>query len=282
MIKIGYTNSPAVQTYKSYFNLDLLSNEDTALQEINVFIGVYGCLLDVLRGFCIMVRFRLFPLLLLFSSFCSARPACSPAEEGEQITLSCTVNTAKTCNTDMKMEWFVDNYTNRRILGCSNAGCGGFFRDIFSSTDFGSTLTISKVSRTVPTQFSMETRWTCRFCNGPEVTACNMLDIYAKPENPSCTVRENTAVPGDIESVTVSCSTTKVYPGAKCSFERRANSFDAGDKVTNTVLTKKNHLHLALIDKQCALVHVVMEDVVHMNPVISRLGYQHILRNLFT
>ncbi|GFN93543.1 fibroblast growth factor receptor 3, partial [Plakobranchus ocellatus] len=44
-----------------------------------------------------------------------------------------------------------------------------------------------------------------------------------KPKNPSCTVRENTAVPGDIESVTVSCSTTKVYPEAKCSFERTTN-----------------------------------------------------------
>ncbi|GFO27303.1 hypothetical protein PoB_005380800 [Plakobranchus ocellatus] len=45
--------------------------------------------------------------------------------------------------------------------------------------------------------------------------------LPAKPENPICTVRKNTAVPGDIESVTVSCSTTKVYPVAKCSFKRR-------------------------------------------------------------
>ncbi|GFO08861.1 transposable element p transposase [Plakobranchus ocellatus] len=176
-----------------------------------------------LRRHCSMHRVRLFPMFLLLASICPARPACSPAEEGEQTTLSCTVNTAKTCNTDTKIEWFVDSYTNGRILGCSNAGCGSFFRDIFSSTDSGSTLTISKVSRTVPAQFSMETRWNCRFCNGPDVTACNMLEIYAKPEKRSCTVTENIAVPGDIESVTVSCSTTKVYPEAKCSFERSAS-----------------------------------------------------------
>ncbi|GFO32209.1 hypothetical protein PoB_005871400 [Plakobranchus ocellatus] len=36
-------------------------------------------------------------------------------------------------------------------------------------------------------------------------------------------MRENTAVPGDIESVNVSCSTTKVYPRAKCSFEKKTN-----------------------------------------------------------
>ncbi|GFN98436.1 neural cell adhesion molecule 1 [Plakobranchus ocellatus] len=170
------------------------------------------------------------------------KPACSPAEEGEQITLSCTVNTAKTCNNDIKSEWFVDSYTNRRLLGCSNAGCGSFFQDIFSSTDSGSTLTISKVSRTVPVQFSMETRWTCRYCGGPEVAACNMLEIYAKPENPSCTVGENTAVPGDIESVTVSCSTTKVYPKAKCSFERRTSG---GASITINKTPTYNHTELA-------------------------------------
>ncbi|GFO08714.1 hypothetical protein PoB_003521900 [Plakobranchus ocellatus] len=173
--------------------------------------------------------------------FSLARPACSPAEEGEQTTLSCTVNTAKTCNTDIKSEWFVDSYTSGRILGCTNAGCGSFFRDIFSSTDSGSTLTISKVSRTVPTQFSMETRWTCKYCSGPNVTACSMLEIYAKPENPSCTVRENTAVPNDIESVTVSCSTTKVYPRAKCSFERKTNG---GASVTINKFPTYTHTEL--------------------------------------
>ncbi|GFO27332.1 neural cell adhesion molecule 1 [Plakobranchus ocellatus] len=56
----------------------------------------------------------------------------------------------------------------------------------------------------------------------PQNPICNIMN-KAKPENPSCTVREKTAVPDDIESVTVSCSTTKVYPEAKCSFEQRTN-----------------------------------------------------------
>ena len=44
----------------------------------------------------------------------------------------------------------------------------------------------------------------------------------ALPENPECTVSED-IVSGDISSVTVSCSTTKVYPQAICSFYRKNN-----------------------------------------------------------
>ena len=42
----------------------------------------------------------------------------------------------------------------------------------------------------------------------------------APPESPSCTVREDTES-GDIKSVTVSCSTSKVYPRARCRFYRQ-------------------------------------------------------------
>ncbi|KAK3783369.1 hypothetical protein RRG08_052872 [Elysia crispata] len=50
-----------------------------------------------------------------------------------------------------------------------------------------------------------------------EVTACDKLEIYALPESPSCTVSEDTES-GDIKSVNVSCSTSKVYPKARCRF----------------------------------------------------------------
>ena len=47
-------------------------------------------------------------------------------------------------------------------------------------------------------------------------------DFLALPENPECTVSEN-IVSGDIWSVTVSCSTRKVYPQARCGFFRKKN-----------------------------------------------------------
>ncbi|KAK3760878.1 hypothetical protein RRG08_066900 [Elysia crispata] len=80
-----------------------------------------------------------------------------------------------------------------------------------------STLTIYNVSRTDP--FDMEVKWICEQCRGYPITACNKLEVYAPPESPSCTVREDTES-GDIKSVNVSCSTSKVYPKARCRFFR--------------------------------------------------------------
>ncbi|GFN91924.1 hypothetical protein PoB_001843000 [Plakobranchus ocellatus] len=167
-----------------------------------------------------------FVLLLLLATFHAVKPDCRPAEEGQETTLTCTVNPAAlACPSSTTLEWRVNKPTS--IIGCYSFGCGGGYssRYGFSATinNSSSTLTITNVSRTDP--FNMETRWTCRPCgdSSRQITVCDKLEVYAKPKNPSCTVRELTAVPGDIESATVSCSTTKVYPRAKCSFERRAN-----------------------------------------------------------
>ncbi|GFS18859.1 hypothetical protein ElyMa_003273800 [Elysia marginata] len=83
-----------------------------------------------------------------------------------------------------------------------------------------STLTISSVSRVTP--FNMETEWTCNPCMRGYRTVCDKLQIFAKPQNPSCTLNENTRS-GDITSVTITCSTSKVYPKAKCSFYKVTN-----------------------------------------------------------
>ncbi|GFN98435.1 protein amalgam [Plakobranchus ocellatus] len=154
------------------------------------------------------------------------KPDCRPAEEGQETTLTCIVNTAALPCSDITtlLDWRVNKPTP--VIECNSNRCGGgYSRYGFSATinNSGSTLTITNVSRTDP--FNMETRWTCRLCGftSGEFIVCDKLEIYSKPANSSCTVRENTAVPGDIESVTVSCSTTKVYPEAKCSFERRTN-----------------------------------------------------------
>ncbi|GFO08831.1 hypothetical protein PoB_003533600 [Plakobranchus ocellatus] len=157
----------------------------------------------------------------------SVKPDCIPAEEGQAIILTCTVNPAALACSGITtiLDWRVNKPTS--VIACNSNRCGGGYSSRYGFSAIistsSSTLTIYNVSRTDP--FNMETRWTCRPCTADRkaVTACNKLEVYAKPENPSCTVRENTAVPGDIESVTVSCSTTKVYPRAKCSFERRAN-----------------------------------------------------------
>ncbi|GFS17532.1 transposon Ty3-I Gag-Pol polyprotein [Elysia marginata] len=60
-------------------------------------------------------------------------------------------------------------------------------------------------------------------------------DIFqAQPQNPSCTVNENTGS-GDITSVTVTCFTSKVYTKAKCSFSRKINGGNS-ENITKTPL----------------------------------------------
>ncbi|GFN93546.1 kin of irre-like protein 1, partial [Plakobranchus ocellatus] len=194
-----------------------------------------------------MYRPRVFPLLLLLSTLCPSfvKPDCRPAEEGQETTLTCTVNTeALACSGISSiptiLEWTVNKPAP--VIACDFYGCGGDYSSRYgfyaTISNSGLILTISNVSRTVP--FNMETRWICTPCTGSstEVTACSQLEVYAKPENPSCTVRENTAVPGDIESVTVSCSTTKVYPKAKCSFQLETNR---GLSVTIKIDPAYNH-----------------------------------------
>ncbi|KAK3728896.1 hypothetical protein RRG08_017609, partial [Elysia crispata] len=82
----------------------------------------------------------------------------------------------------------------------------------------------------------METRWECRRCSGTgaSVTACDKLQIYALPENPSCTVSEDTES-GNIKSVNVSCSTSKVYPEARCRFYNATNEDNSVEIPTNPV-----------------------------------------------
>ncbi|KAK3741882.1 hypothetical protein RRG08_065455 [Elysia crispata] len=96
----------------------------------------------------------------------------------------------------------------------------------------GSTLTINSVSRTDP--LDMEVKWTCEPCTGDSITVCDKLEVYAPPESPSCTLRENTES-GDIKSVTVSCSTSKVYPRARCRIYREKDGGNSVEIATNSV-----------------------------------------------
>ncbi|GFO46665.1 neural cell adhesion molecule 1 [Plakobranchus ocellatus] len=168
------------------------------------------------------------PVVLLLSITNSVKSNCRPAEEGQETTLTCTVNPAALAcpsSSTIIILWRVNKPVP--VIECNSNRCAGGYSSRYGFSaiinNSGSTLTISNVSRTDP--FNMETRWACWPCtdSSREVTACDKLEIYAKPEDPICTVRENTAVPNDIESVTVSCSTTKVYPEARCKFERRTN-----------------------------------------------------------
>ncbi|RUS68978.1 hypothetical protein EGW08_023261, partial [Elysia chlorotica] len=153
-------------------------------------------------------------------------PVCSPVKEGQQTTLSQAVNT-NSCLINTLVTWRAGGSD---VAQCTAQGCSGRYSGI--SVDQSSTLTISSVSRTDP--FNMETRWTIHPCGGDGITVCNRLEVYALPENPSCTVREEPDS-GDTRSVTVSCSTSKVYPRAECRFYSKkdnGNSVQINNQIT--------------------------------------------------
>ncbi|GFO01539.1 hypothetical protein PoB_002804400 [Plakobranchus ocellatus] len=109
------------------------------------------------------------------------KPDCKPAEEGQETTLTCTVNTD--CdNNSIVLGWRVNK--RRHVIRCSPYKCSsGHSRryGFLATTDYsGSTLTIPNVSRTDP--FNMETRWTCRPCTNKtrEVVACDYLEVYGE------------------------------------------------------------------------------------------------------
>ncbi|GFO28848.1 hypothetical protein PoB_005535300 [Plakobranchus ocellatus] len=166
-----------------------------------------------------------FYLLLLLSTLNPVKSDCRPVEEGQETTLTCTINTATlSCPSAIALIW--KKADTGIVAVCESHQCSNYLNsDSFSATisKRGSTLAITNVSRIDP--FNMEDKWTCRLCGDDkkEITACDKLEVYAKPEKPSCTVRENKDGSDDIESVTVSCSTINVYPTAKCSFKRRKN-----------------------------------------------------------
>ncbi|GFO27333.1 hypothetical protein PoB_005383800 [Plakobranchus ocellatus] len=126
----------------------------------------------------------LFSLLLLLSSFCPVKPDCRPAEEGQETTLTCTVNPAALAcpsSSTTILEWRV-NKPATVIVCYSNRCSGGYSLHYgFSATinNSGSTLTITNVSRTDP--FNMETRWACWPCGSTsrEVNVCDKLVVFA-------------------------------------------------------------------------------------------------------
>ncbi|GFS14324.1 hypothetical protein ElyMa_006743700 [Elysia marginata] len=87
--------------------------------------------------------------------------------------------------------------------------------------------------------------------------------LPAKPENPSCTLSEDTRY-GTITSVDVTCSTSKVYPGAKCSFYKKTNGGN------NVKITRNPFYSLTLLDttpvyysSQCSVSMPVQEGRGH-------------------
>ncbi|GFS00434.1 neural cell adhesion molecule 1 [Elysia marginata] len=170
-------------------------------------------------------------LVLLLYCWTPVEPVCGPVEEGQSTTLTCDVNTAGEC-TGFVMTWKAEAAGDATVVRCALTDCGGSFMSNFPTTinSTRSTLTIPSVTRTDP--FNMETKWTCNSCEKGSRTVCEKLQVYAKPQNSTCTVNENTG-PGGIMSVTVTCSTTKVYPQAKCSFYRTKNGGNSV-KITET------------------------------------------------
>ncbi|GFS13286.1 hypothetical protein ElyMa_001393000, partial [Elysia marginata] len=148
-------------------------------------------------------------------------PSCGPIEEGQSTALTCNVNTAG-CLRPIVPIWQAAETGDTVLVRCAPTGCDGIYSSDFPTTinSTRSTLTIPSVSRVTP--FNMETKWTCSPCSGGYRTVCDKLQAYAKPENPSCALSESTRN-GTITSVTVTCSTSKVYPEAKCSFYRTKN-----------------------------------------------------------
>ncbi|RUS74361.1 hypothetical protein EGW08_017884, partial [Elysia chlorotica] len=157
-------------------------------------------------------------LVLFFCWSTPVEPVCSPVEEGQQTNLSKVVNT-NSCSSQGLVSWRAGG---SEVAQCVTLGCAARYSVL--SVDLSSTLTISSVSRTDP--FNMETRWAISPCGGDPITVCDRLQVYALPENPSCTVREEPDS-GDTRSVTVSCSTSKVYPRAECRFYSKTDNGDS-------------------------------------------------------
>ncbi|GFR57916.1 hypothetical protein ElyMa_001756000 [Elysia marginata] len=150
-----------------------------------------------------------------------SEPTCGPVEEGQSTTLACDVHTAG-CSEEIVAAWQAEETGSTELVSCNSNVCGGIYSSYFPTTisSTRSTLTISSVSRVTP--FNMETKWSCSECSRGYRTVCDKLQVYTKPQNPSCTLSENTGS-GDITSVTVRCSTSKVYPEAKCIIYKKIN-----------------------------------------------------------
>ncbi|KAK3726418.1 hypothetical protein RRG08_006203 [Elysia crispata] len=205
----------------------------------------------------VMTIEMLLTVLVLLLCFCpKAEPACSPVEEGHSTRLTCEINTSSCPGNNYALTWKSKN--NGFVAQCDGNGCGGRYitNRHFSATytPMRSELTVNRAARSEGDPFNMETRWECHSCSilGVSVTACDKLQIYALPENPSCTVRKDVES-GDIKSVTVSCSTSKVYPKARCNFYRvkdRGNSVQINNPVyshTETAVSPVSISHVATI-----------------------------------
>ncbi|GFS19596.1 collagen alpha-5(VI) chain [Elysia marginata] len=146
---------------------------------------------------------------------------CDPVEEGQSTTLTCSAD-LESCPYLFKLNW---KTRSRDHAFCTHSFCGIYRKNVFeaSISTTNSTLTINAVSRSSP--FNMETKWTCAVCGSRDVLECDKLQVYVRPESPTCTLTEDTGS-GEVTSVTVSCSTDKVYQRAKCSFYTVNNNSD--------------------------------------------------------
>ncbi|KAK0066940.1 polymorphic transmembrane cluster 2 transmembrane protein 2 [Biomphalaria pfeifferi] len=153
--------------------------------------------------------------LFLQIIYSSALKDCEPAEEGKdhQLTLNWTAQD-------------LDNKELRVKRGDGTPGkcdsltknCSSFFRDKFtiSRSRFSVDVMIHKVER------SDAKIWRISYSETP-IAECK-LSTYIKPENVRCYQEENKS------EINVTCTTSKVYPAAKCSFHIYIN----GEKSYNS------------------------------------------------
>ncbi|GFR72735.1 hypothetical protein ElyMa_002120500 [Elysia marginata] len=140
---------------------------------------------------------------------------CRPGEEGQASNITCTTNTDRCPDlSNNNLTWY-SNLT--RLVTCVQGVCSNSpHQGVSASHQLSvSTLTITNVSRNLPV--AMETEW---LCVGPclnRSVACDKFQVYARPENCACRTSGIT-LKGEETAITVSCSTSKVYPPAQCKF----------------------------------------------------------------
>ncbi|KAK3780684.1 hypothetical protein RRG08_015474 [Elysia crispata] len=157
-------------------------------------------------------------------------------EEGTPATITCAADLSS-CPHTFLMKWTEDS---RELASCTYETCGGSFKKLYGidvkMVETGSILTLQNMTRVSPL---LHSQWGCEFCGGSQLGISGFV-IYVKPVNPKCSLIEDLdPESGKVKAVTVTCSTKRIFPAAKCSFERRT---DGGEPVIITTSYDTKHI----------------------------------------